>query len=171
MGLDITAYSELEEVDQANAFDEDGDLIDEKYVAFYTNSDFPGHECQIKDGIAYKSKDSMGFRAGSYSGYSAWREKLAEIAGYKNTEDPEHKYRGHSLTVWRNPVKGPFVELINFSDCEGVIGSEISKKLHNDFLEFKEVAMSFDNEAFKKLYIEWENAFKLASNNGAVSFW
>ena len=59
-----------------------------------------------------------------------------------------------SLPRWRvlaapkvrtNPEKEglPFVELINFSDCEGVIGPEVAAKLAKDFADYEFSASAF----------------------------
>ncbi|MEN9870269.1 MAG: hypothetical protein RLZZ171_1257, partial [Cyanobacteriota bacterium] len=77
--------------------------------------------------------------------------------------------------VWNNPEqKGPFVELINFSDCEGVIGSSLSAKLAKDFADFndraKKTAAEYRGDWFYSLHQKWQEAFELAAQNGAISF-
>ena len=66
----------------------------------------------------------------------------------------------------------PFVELLNFSDCEGFIGPKTSAKLHADFLEWDKKAKNFDsqNSYFYETYKEWTEAFKVASDGGCVIF-
>ena len=77
--------------------------------------------------------------------------------------------------AWRScwsGQQGPFCELINFSDAEGIIGASVSAELAKDFAEFQERAASFDwqHPHFKELYQQWREAFELASDNGAVRF-
>jgi hypothetical protein len=65
---------------------------------------------------------------------------------------------------------GPFIELIHFSDCEGVINSKISKKLLADFELYEEQAKKED-EWFYKIYQNFKEAFEIAGNkNGVVIF-
>ena len=82
--------------------------------------------------MAYSGcEDSFAFQAGSYMYYSKWRNQLAEMAGLGSAE-----------AVRTNPEKEglPFVELINFSDCEGVIGPKVAAKLAKDFADYEDRA-------------------------------
>jgi hypothetical protein len=141
--------------------DEHGELLDHFYP--WVNKNYPSHAEGIKSKAFYGYEEEFRFRAGSYGGYNAWRDKLAQLAGYKSAED-----------VWANPdLKEAFVELINFSDCEGVIGSKFSTKLLKDFIDFDAKASDFelnDGGYFYRLYQEWRKAFELAAQNGAVEF-
>ena len=98
-----------------------------------------------------------GFRAGSYSGYNQWRNQLANLVG---TTDKR---------IWENPVPGPFVELINFSDCEGTIDSKTSAKLAKDFQEYQGEA-NIKDEHFVQIYNHFRIAFECASDGGSVVF-
>ncbi len=89
MGLDITAYSKLKKLDVV--FDASGEPIDpvtrevlpwQGYMQACVNSDFPGRAGSLEHGACYSYESSIGFCAGSYSGYNAWREALATLAGY-----------------------------------------------------------------------------------------
>lgn len=115
---------------------------------------------ELKDQMVLEDVDQVhGFRAGSYSGYNVWRNQLAILAGY---ESARH--------VWEHIDIGPFYEIINFSDCEGVICAKNSKKLHGDFLKFAEAAEKHEDPRFNDLYKEWMHAFLLASEDGCVEF-
>ena len=152
MGLDITAYSDITLVDEA----EDG----EEGVAFlYANRDFPNHNEGIEGYYRYGSE--YDFRAGSYSGYNEWRRQLARLAGYASDR-----------AVWEQPdLEGPFVELINFSDCEGVIGPKLCAKLAKDFADFQDAADSVeDGLFFTELFNHWRTAFEIGADGGAVQF-
>jgi hypothetical protein len=96
------------------------------------------------------------FRAGSYSGYSAWRRKLAEIVGTT------------AKAVWNGDDQGPFRELIGFSDSEGSIGTEVCAKLARDFDEWAD-RLPTDRD-FRFLYGDFRRAFHLAAQDGAVRF-
>jgi hypothetical protein len=113
---------------------------------------------------------SHGFRAGSYSGYNWWREQLSKF-GLDRT--PE--------SVWSNKrlAGSPFVELIDFSDCEGSIGPQTSAKLFDDFLAYEDQVAGWaqhaipeeDNRSyFVETYADWQRAFELAADFGFVIF-
>jgi hypothetical protein len=86
-------------------------------------------------------------------------------------KDPKMELREEGY-YW-NGNKGPFSELINFSDCEGTIGSEISKKLLKDFEEYKSKAEKIEDKYsldFHENYNNWIKALTLASDNGCIIF-
>lgn len=182
MGLDITAYRKLTKLNAV--FNADGEPIDpetheplDDYVQFYVNSDFPGRNGSIEHKAVYSYSDSHDFRAGSYGSYNNWRERLAELADYPAVEHetvtgyaPSRQIR-RDAAAWRGLCEGkPFVELVNFSDCEGVIGPEVSAKLANDFADFDERAKATGDEWFYDRYCDWRKAFEMASDDGAVKF-
>ena len=182
MVLDITAYRRVTKLDVI--FDEDGEAIDKDTgepvdydVRAYANHHFPGREEGVDDRAAYKAEYSMGFRAGSYGGYNAWREDLAKLAGYPKT--PVDRGFGsvaemHSGGAWGTD-HGPFWELISFSDCEGTIGPVVSAKLAKDFAEWDERAKQHDeaaglNGGLYKRFQEWRQGFEMAADGGLVDF-
>lgn len=176
MGLDITAYRKLTKLDAV--FDGDGEPIDpttreplDYSLRPYVNHDFPGREGSIESGAVYSAEDSAGLHAGSYGGYSRWREQLAQLAGWPAGEYEQYgrTYQSHCVPCWNGKV-GPFSELINFSDCEGVIGAEVSAKLAKDFEAFQEIADAHEDEHFRTKYAEWRSAFEMAADGGAVEF-
>lgn len=172
MGLDITYYSKLVAAVGNEGFDEDGNVkYDDGWFTFYKNPDFPGRADDIQDGVAYMDSDAGGFRAGSYSGYNRWREQLAELAGYELTKfnDRGRIVKCYAAACWYG-AEGPFSELIDFSDCEGVIGATVSAKLAQDFKEFQDKADKHYDKYFIEKYAEWRKAFETAADGGAVSF-
>lgn len=157
MGLDITAYKNLKEVMNC-VLDEDGYPVDEDTLwkpgpsMDWSESVWPGKGSPIKSNAIYEWDDTFDFRAGSYSGYGEWRDTLA-------------KFKGDVA----------FQELIDFADNEGVIGSKLAKKLYNDFCTYYEEAKATfnkteDDKWFIAKYEAWMEAFKYASENGAVDF-
>ena len=182
MGLDITAYRRVTKLDVV--FDEDGEPIDKDTLEYadydvrvYANPDFHGREEGVEDRAAYSAEDSMGFRAGSYSGYNGWREELAKMAGYPKS--PVDRGFGDSVAMHSGGAwaadSGPFWELINFSDCEGVIGPAVSAKLAKDFAEWDESAKRHDeaNSLNGVLYGRFQcfrQAFEMAADGGLVNF-
>lgn len=164
MGLDISAYSQAEwlggrKPETSNDWDYvyNEDLIWVQCWGPY-EAQFEG----LTEGLYKVNGTSTGFRAGSYSGYNIWREQLSKaILGV----DP--------LVVWNNldNFKGaPFVELINFSDCEGYIGPIVSTKLLADFkqhwTDFSALADTYSGAK----YNDWLEGFELAADNGFVEF-
>jgi hypothetical protein len=126
MGLDITAVSRtashyLGPRDQFSDEQMEEFYESEKAISVWVSD---GHEERLDgyaQGVYRVEGESMGFRAGSYSGYNWWRRHLSLMALGEEPED-----------VWAEPpmYEGrPFVELIDFSDCEGCIGPRTSRKL------------------------------------------
>lgn len=159
MGLDITAYSKLKPYEKEVT--EYNEPVDENdwgtVVSIYVNSDF-SERCEDVPEGAYDYEEEINFRAGSYGGYNAWRADLAALVGL----DPQACWDG---TI----TEGPFYELINFSDCEGTLGTAVCKKLLADF-EAHADKLNKNADYFTTKYIEWMQAFKLASDDGCVRF-
>jgi hypothetical protein len=134
MGLDITYYLGLQEVDAV--FNADGEPIDpqtRKPLGFDYYQPIPNPHYERDEGLVgkiYRFDETDGFRAGSYGGYNQWRDELAKLAGY-----PPHPREKHSLhqSSACEVQSGPFWELLTFSDCEGTIGPKIATKLAKDF--------------------------------------
>lgn len=111
--------------------------------------------------------DGVEFRAGSYSGYNAWRETLAELAGIKNLE-AWWKEQGSALN---RKGETPFHELINFSDCEGKLPYKECVELLADFSllnlklskirwqKLETINSKKEWDWFKMKYYLWFNAF------------
>ena len=199
MGLDISYYSNVKRIPDEEipagvepfnrAYDDWANgYYDKGYNLYYIDTDrglFGGHMQGLEPGwYKTKSGDEGGYlRAGSYSGYNEWRSDLALAAGYP----------GGTQEVWSmsdklyQPDSPPFLELIYFSDSDGIIGPEVSKKLYNDFVKYEnnikqvldtwylkfDPKKEYDTGQFKWFidkYGEWKEAFKTASENGFVSF-
>lgn len=146
------------------------ELLDNVYRP-YLNPDFPGRADDLENGAVYSYTDCGRGWGGGYGYYNSWREALAKLAGYPLTEyrtsysGPE---QSHAAACWQGQ-ESPFYELINFSDCEGTIGTAVSAKLAKDFQEWDERAKSV-GERFYKDYSEWREAFEMAADGGAVAF-
>jgi len=123
---------------------------------------WPGRSEGIISGGVYRiNGDTHKFRAGSYGGYNEWREWLTltmlSTAPREIWDHPE-LYQGD-----------PFYELINFSDCEGIIGPAISSKLARDFVDHAHMTARAD--AWQRdRYNDWAKAFQLAADFGMVEF-
>lgn len=156
MGLDITAYSKVEWAQEYDCDDEEP--YERDLVLAYTNPDFPGREGTIRTGWYECKGESLGFRAGSYSGYNRWREWLSDQA---LGVEPEHVWKRADEYAGR-----PFFALIHFSDCEGVLGPEVCGGLLADFKAFQPVG---DDYALDH-YAYWTRAMELGADGGMVVF-
>lgn len=155
MGLDITAYGE---VDFRTRWDGVGEEPEDynNWVHVYANPDFPERTPGIQTGHYWAAGTvARSFRAGSYSGYGRWRADLKEWA--ETLWTPTEQLAQDRLY--------PFYELINFSDCEGVLGPEVCAVLAQDFERPHPMTWGPNG-----LYNDWAQAFKLAANTGCVCF-
>jgi hypothetical protein len=175
MGLDVSAYSRMKKLDCL--FNADGEPVDQvtreeigKFVQVNHQPNFPGRADEFEDRACYSYDDSDDLRAGSYSGYNQWRNDLAKLAGYPLGQYEQYgkNWDSYCVTCW-NGGTGPFSELINFSDCEGVIGSAVARKLAADFAEFQSAADAIGG-FFADKYAGWRKLFDLASDGGCVRF-
>lgn len=160
MGLDVIAFKKMSVVKNAE-YDECGNLVhfDTQWMPGslmkWSEEHFPGRAEGLDANAVYEYESVFMFRAGSYSEYNEWRDKLEAFKGEE-----------------------AFQELINFPDNEGVIGPVVAKKLYEDFKKYKCKAISYANENleeedkswFISKYQEWQIAFEYASANGAVLF-
>jgi len=170
MGLDITAYKNLEPVKNPE-LDGGNDVVNWETEWLpgtsmkWSEKEFPGRGEGVDSDTVYRWKDSFDFRAGSYSGYNRWRRNLEEFSDSLNASFIlETPYKKHTFT-----------ELINFADNEGVIGPVVARRLYEDFKNNKDAAYRFsrklDNgDIWIELYEAWEKAFYYAMQDGAVQF-
>ena len=178
MGVSVRGYSNCK-VSSAFIVDADGEAVDAKtgeiadydsVLRFYIHPAFPGRADDIDCDAVYECEGSvLGFSA-SYFAYNEWRNILAMLAGYPRArvgeEDREHAY---CIACW-NGATGPFSELINFSDCEGTIGTSVATKLAKDFADYQEKVDHFHDPVFVRRYNSMREAFEAATHNGAVRF-
>ena len=174
MGLDIAYYSKIQEVGKSKSRDDEN-------IHIYGSS-FTYQLGSLKENYSYsitEESESGSFRAGSYSGYNEWRNNLSIMAGYSGASEvwkdfnPDMRYHKLLKLEGKNVRIKPFYELIFFSDCEGYIGPEISKKLYQDFLDFDDKAKKFVSTGisyFYRSYQNWTECFRVASDNGIVIF-
>jgi hypothetical protein len=180
MGLDIHAASHLRYVgpfpkDEERERLERELLAQNKYlddVYFFLSANSPGHKARLagmKVGY-YEYTDRTeqhSFRAGSYSGYNWWRQQLCLFALGVAPEE-----------VWRHPRRyrgKPFVELIDFTDCDGRIGTKVAAKLAQDFRDHEKPAADFastlgEDSGWLENYEDFALAFELAAQDGALAF-
>lgn len=173
VSLDITAYSNLRHVGDHNPPSQIW-CENEDHITAFAYDDFP-HALQAvpRYGIRTGSggsrfiyggcfeitdkTETIGFRAGSYSGYGRWREDLQE-----------------QFNPDRSPGL-PFYELIWFADNEGTLDEVAAMSLLADFREHEAMyrARRADDEYGRydiERYEHWMRACELASQGGLIEF-
>ena len=175
-GLDVTAYEKLAVIKVAKI-----DQSQDENTITLTPVEFPERFLGLNSDTPYHFKSSFDFRAGSYSGYNWWRNELAKLAGFQPIYDTVTEFDvktqkavdrnelRYDKAVW-NAKKGPFWELIDFSDAEGVIGPVVCKRVYKDFLKFKVKAAMHPSKDFRESYRDWMKAFSMCANDGAIVF-
>lgn len=157
MGLDISYYGRAKFLRES---DGEWDWKGGEVYA-YPNSDFPHHADGLQAGI-YKAESAGSFTAGAYGDFNTWRDQLAGMAGYGTLE-----------AAWAlddaGADRGPFWELINFADNEGMIGPTFSARLAADFAAWQAEADALGGH-FADRYRHWRKAFEIASDGGFVHF-
>lgn len=154
MGLDIVAYKKLKKIELNNISDEE---LENRFDLFHPGGSMMGSEeywpesgYPLEADAYYSFDDEFSFRAGSYSYYNKWRDDLELFKG-----------------------DCAFQELINFSDCEGVIGALVAEKLYYDFKDNYEEAVKYSenlSESWLEKYKDWMHALEFAKDNGAILF-
>lgn len=162
MGLDVVGLSRIRLVGQPV----DGGCEDVGCYNLRVNSDFPDHANGVESGCYRTDDEVVQGGSWSYSGYNRWREALAAMA-----------LGVTPWTVWNEgtPYDGPyagkpFVELIHFSDCEGIIGPRTAKKLAADFADWNDRAKVALDEWDYHRYVTMREAMEAAADDGAVEF-
>ena len=158
MGLDIVAFNKIEPVKELKKDGENESSINLDYV----RQTFPHVVPDLIKNKYYLIDEAKSFRAGSYSFYSLWRQELSLFA-------IQQKIKVDKFELL------PFEEMINFSDCEGLIGPAISEKLYKDFLIFEKLAekhnpKKMNQEDWLANYQDFKEAFGAARRKGAVLF-
>jgi hypothetical protein len=110
-----------------------------------------------------KGKLLTSFPAGSYSGYNEWRDNLSLLV-----------HQVPAREIWKNIDKYKnldFVELINFSDCQGELNHETCTKLYRDFTKWMPKIEHLADADFIRLFKHWHDGFCQATfNAGKVEF-
>lgn len=169
MGLDIIAYRQLKPAPEAR-LDRDGYPVEWDRYRNITPSLIDMSAQFGADRVAgltpgvYSFKDRLDFRAGSYGGYSAFRRELAVLGGWHSDE---HCFDEKGCAP--AGTTHAFGELVSFSDCEGVLGPVVSRKLLEDFRCHADRARG-NGQVFQLLYGRWQSAFEYAADGGCVYF-
>lgn len=164
MGLSVYAYSEVKksEMNLDDFYQKDP----AKHMTLFIHPHFPDHAKDFQDATVYSWEEVFSFDSG-YSRHLVFRDNLAKMAGYAPSESASgFKYFATAIKT----ESGPFWHLINFADNEGVIGTEVSKILYEDFAKFENQAANFGDLDFLARYSRWKTAFAFSSKNGCVDF-
>lgn len=161
MGLDVTAYRMIAPAPEAE-LDEGGYPVEwDSYIRItpeliqLTEQNFPGRTQGLAPGV-FGFVEAMDLRAGSYGGYSLWRDWLAKLVGFQSATD-----------YWkRADSTSPFWELINFSDCEGYLGPVACAALVEDFARFTPDGNVYENAKYQ----EWAQAVAIGADGGFLLF-
>ena len=169
MGLDVDAYKNVVALGGPET---DSDEVSADVRVRYADPEFFPNRCdEFPDGTPLEAEESWGFVAGGYGTYNRWREQLAKLAGYEKTMG--RGILGYEETHQHGAIvagSGPFYELIWFPDNEGSIGTAVCTKLAKDFAEFERAAELLEDHWFMEKYLDFKNAFELASEGGIVNF-
>ena len=163
MGLDIIAYRKLKKNKRlSNLSNNKKEYIDidclimSPYLEEVEEA-FPGRAEPLKyNGDVYICDECENINIGSYGTYGWFRQALETFS-----KDSDY-----------------FNELIDFSDCEGVIGSVVSEKLYKDFSSNAEsfgqwVCQNYstlESGLLLRMYYKFKSAFEIAKDGGAVEF-
>lgn len=181
MGLDIYAYGKTVCISNGLINGEPinpqtGEVWEdyEDGVIPYANSHYKKQAQGIKSHEYYTYEESLQFWSTGYGFYSSWREELAKLAGYEPL--PFEQIKGNPSSSIMSYTEGaiskksgPFIDLIDFSDCEGSIDSQTCKVLLEDFKKFQNKAL-LKEEWFKIGYNKWINGLNMAVNEGFLIF-
>lgn len=178
MGLDIRAYSNLTYVGRHEEWADEDEHYERHHQA-YAYDAFPhalmgvpdvreetlGSGTKFLTGGCFEvteKTESHGFRAGSYGGYSQWRNDLANrFNPYRDGGPPS--------------PEGPFYELLWFADNEGTICQLAAVNLLADFRQHEAAYRGWQygtepGDYFVEKYVDWMRAFELAADGGLVDF-
>jgi hypothetical protein len=179
MGLDVYATSniitKLTEPIQFDFYETLG-TIDFEY--FTIGHDFAGHvgdygvSGQRVEYMKGPSSNDIDFRAGSYSSYNSFRNHLScALLGVTVSEAWENEETYSDHLIW---------DLLNFSDCEGVIGPTVSDVIHKGLVDNQSKFSSYlrsrsdvgkmDEEYYNQTYANFMDAFAFGKQEGIVIF-
>lgn len=137
--------------------------------SYWANPDFPNHvediQEYVEDGLVLITVDhSLDFRVGSYSTYSIFRKELCRLV---HEVEPD--------VIWDSDdgrFERDFEYLINFSDCEGIIGPSACKRLLQDFEKWEDKVLDAWKDTGPRLYgnyIDFKQALEIGSE-GLIVF-
>ena len=177
MGLDIVAYSRIVKEPSREAKKVLERLLQpmgETVITVNESDDNGPWSFDLEPGAWLSTEDTAEhhFRAGSYSGYNLFRNILS------------HALLGVPADmVWEDEASfegRPGYEMVNFSDCNGVISWSIAEKLYNDLVGNRDKFVAYVKERFGEdldegehlvyVYDNFITGFELAKDNGIMVY-
>lgn len=174
MGLDVTAYKDVkviteQQYDAAHELGGDG-----KAGYAHGSCDFPGRgEGLVADDSQahFAYEDSQHCFSAGYGRYSGFRDALALMLGFRgNPNAPRHSFMATPTYAACITGSGPFWEMIAFSDCEGVLGPVVCRKLAQDFVQYDAEAHAGMTEEHYRWYAQIREGFVFAGENGCMIY-
>lgn len=186
MGLNIRIIKNLREIQKLENIEEHYENDD---IVVGNNSGFQYQLGSLKNGSVYTGEHYDSFSAGSYSGYSLFRKSLLSLVDdidineywltYGNFINEKYTNYHRESKLNRildetrqeniiNVYQKPFIELLYFSDCEGIIGPEVCKKLYEDFVKYQEVAKEKMIDWHYEVYMNFMEGLKTVSESNGV---
>lgn len=169
MGVDITAYSHMALTEQHATTDDCWDANGHLDVPDTWPDSTRGLEAGRHYGPTADTKTIDGFHM-SYGGYNRWRESLSlAVLGVM----PQDVWV--DLDAYRDR---PFFELINFTDCDGVLSASAAAALLADFREHRDAYRTYlareeaEDRAdwWAESYDEYIEMLALAAHGGMVEY-
>lgn len=177
MSLNLVAFKHIRKLENVVADEkgkprrtDTGKRCREACFQALVHEDYPQRAADLEDQGFYTFSSMLYAASVPPSVYLRWREQLAAFAGYRLLRDRQAKEGRSHLAGARAVQAGPFWELLNFADREGVIGAHVSAKLAQDFLAHQDLAAAHPQKSFRDMYTWLQRAFTMASDQGAVSF-
>ena len=138
------------------------------------SSDFYYHSHGIDNHSVFKYNSTFQFILISSEYYGEWRNTLAKILQYNPSKSKKFKKIAYTLGAF-DYDSGPFLNLICFSDCDGLINTSYSKEIYNDFVKYSnyvndmpEDHFIMDKETFVDIFNQLKKCFEIGSSNGIV---
>lgn len=181
MGLDIRVYTNVKLVN--SDFDDYEDHVDNceegNLTVLQPNEAFPLQGDGLIEG-AYSYEKCEHILSRSYSGWSILRDELAFAVGYTPITEFDLLGKGYDTYQKEYILMRPYQakaftykegllnEILNFSDCEGIINNRCCKKIYDDLLKVdKNLLADYSLNTYTSLV----EGFKLASTEeGVVQF-
>lgn len=158
MGLDVRVYKNVQLTDNEDSYD---------FKCYVGNKDWVYKVKNLVIGGYYNGECSETPLSYSYSTHNRFREELIKVLLRHDLLDEKGKIMWSKL-----PKDLPFLDFIDFSDCEGCLDWEVSEKIYNDFKRFhNDAKYLISDEYHLSFYEKWLDIFERAKDNGVVVFY
>ncbi len=138
------------------------------------SDDFLYHSAGISNHTVFKYDDNLSYQLKSSEYYGEWRNTLAKILQYNPSKSKKYKKIAYTLGAF-DYDSGPFLNLICFSDSDGLINSSYCNELFLDFEKYTKYVNDMpnnqfimDKSEFLTIYENLMKIFNIGANNGLV---